>query len=405
VIHALKGVRVLDLTRVLAGPFGAMTLADLGAEVVKIERPDGGDDTRATGPHFVQGESAYFLAVNRGKRSVCLDLSLPEGRATLHALAREADVVIENFRHGVAERLGCDAATLHAINPRLVVCGMTAFGRTGPDRDAPAFDLTLQARGGTMGLTGEPGRLPVRAGPPIGDLAGGLYAAIAICAALVERERTGKGSAIDLSLLDCQVALLTYAASFWLNAGVTLGPQGSAHAHAWPYQAFEAADGPLVVAVFTDTFWPPFCRALGREDWAKDATLARATDRRARAEELLRVIEPALLDEARDVWLARFKREGVPAEAIQSVAEVFADPQVLARAMAQPLEHPRAGSIRVAGSPLTAAEGGTSAAPPLLDADTTEVLRTWLGWDDARIDALRASGVVGRREPLQRRGR
>ena len=396
---------MLDLTRVLAGPFGAMTFADLGAEVVKVERPDGGDDTRATGPHFIHGESAYFLAVNRGKRSVCIDLAHPDGRATLHALAREADVLIENFRRGVAERLGCDAATLHAINPRLVVCGMTAFGRTGPDRDAPAFDLTLQARGGTMGLTGEPGRLPVRAGPPIGDLTGGLYAAIAICAALVEPGRTGKGAAIDLSLLDCQVALLTYAASFWLNAGVSLGPQGSAHAHAWPYQAFETADAPLVVAVFTDTFWPPFCRALGRDDWAKDPALARAVDRRARAEELLRVIEPALLDEGRDAWLARFKREGVPAEAIQSVAEVFADPQVLARGMAQSMEHPRAGAIRVAASPLTAAEGGGSAAPPTLDADTTEVLRGWLGWDDARIDALRASGAVGRREPLQRRGR
>ena len=401
-IGALRGVRVLDLTRVLAGPFGAMTLADLGAEVVKVERPDGGDDTRATGPHFVHGESAYFLAVNRGKRSVCLDLAHPEGRATLHALAREADVVIENFRHGVAERLGCDAAALHAVNPRLVVCGMTAFGRTGPDRDAPAFDLTLQARGGTMGLTGEPGRLPVRAGPPIGDLAGGLYAAIAICAALVERARTGKGTAIDLSLLDCQVALLTYAASFWLNAGAVLGPQGSAHAHAWPYQAFEAADGPLVVAVFTDTFWAPFCRALGRDDWAGDPSLARAADRRARAEELLRVIEPALLDAPRAEWLARFRSEGVPAEPIQSVAEVFADPQVLARGMAQGFEHPRAGPVCVAGSPLAAPEGGEAGAPPVLDADTDAVLRDWLGWDDARVAALRASGAAGARGRLQR---
>jgi len=402
VITALQGVRVLDLTRVLAGPFGAMILADLGAEVVKIERPDGGDDTRATGPHFVQGESAYFLAINRGKRSVCLDLAHPEGRTTLHALARVADVIVENFRYGVAERLGCDAATLHAINPRLVVCGMTAFGRTGPDRERPACDLTLQARGGTMGLTGEPGRLPVRAGPPIGDLAGGLYAAIAICAALYERERTGRGQAIDLSLLDSQVALLTYAASFWLNAGVVLGPQGSAHAHAWPYQAFETADGPLVVAVFTDTFWPPFCRALGREAWANDPSLARAADRRARADALLPAIEATLLDAPRAVWLERFHREGVPAEPIQSVAEVCADPQVLARRMVQRLEHPRAGTVHVVASPLTALEGRTSPAPPVLDADTDAVLREWLDWDDARIEALRARGAIGRRERLHR---
>ncbi len=388
---------MLDLTRVLAGPFGAMILADLGAEVVKVERPDGGDDTRATGPHFLHGESAYFLSVNRGKESVCIDLATPEGRAVLHALAREADVLVENFRQGVAERLGCDAATLHAINPRLVVCGMTAFGRTGPDRAQPAFDLTLQARGGTMGLTGEPGRLPVRAGPPIGDLAGGLYAAIAVCAALVERARTGRGAAIDLSLLDCQVSLLTYAASFWLNAGHVLGPQGSAHAHAWPYQAFEAADGALVVGVFTDAFWPAFCEAVGRDDWARDPSLAHARDRRARQEELLAWLVPALRGRTRAAWLEAFRARAVPAEAIQSVDEVFDDPQVQARAMALTMEHPVAGTVRVASTPLGAGERGPARPPPVLDADTDAVLRRWLGWDDARLADLRARGVVGRR--------
>jgi crotonobetainyl-CoA:carnitine CoA-transferase CaiB-like acyl-CoA transferase len=393
-LTALRGVRVLDLTRILAGPFGTMLLADLGAEVIKVERPGAGDDTRATGPHFIAGESVYFMAVNRGKKSLCLDLATPEGRAVLHDLARRCDVVIENFRPGVAERLGCDAATLHALEPRLIVCGMTAFGRTGPDRDKPAFDLTLQARGGTMGLTGEPGRMPVRMGPPMGDLAGGLYAALAISAALYERTRTGRGTFIDLALLDCQVSLLVYAAAFYLNAGDVLGPQGSAHAHATPYQAFPTADVPIAVAVFTDRFWPGFCRALGEPAWAEDPALRTHTQRRGHPT-LLEAITARLCTRTARAWLDALAREGIPAAPVQGVDAVFADPQVLARGMVAEMEHPTAGRVRAAGSPLRA--GGAEVrypAPPRLGEHTDEVLRDVAGYDAARIAALRARGVV-----------
>lgn len=396
-MNALRGVRVLDLTRMLAGPYGTMLLADLGAEVLKVERPGTGDDIRAVGPHFVRGESVYFLSVNRGKRSVALDLARPEGRALLRRLAARCDVVVENFRAGVAERLGCDAATLMADNPRLIVCGITAFGRSGPDRDLPAFDLTLQARGGMMGLTGDPAGAPVRCGVPMGDLAGGLFSALAVSAALYERERTGAGRFIDLSLLDCQVGLLTYAAGNWLMAGDDMGPQGSGHAHAIPYQRFATRDGHLVVAVFTDAFWPGFCRALGRPEWADDPRFAANAARRGNMGEVLSLIGQRLAEEGTGHWLSRLYAEGVPAGPVQRVSEVCADPQVLARGMVATMEHPTAGAVRAAGDPLRAGEAGREGfrAAPVLGADTDAVLGELLGMGPAELAGLRDMGVVG----------
>lgn len=396
-MNSLRGVRVLDLTRMLAGPYGTMLLADLGAEVLKVERPVGGDDIRAVGPHFVGGESVYFLSVNRGKRSVALDLGLPAGRDLLLRLAGQCDVVVENFRAGVAERLGCDADTLLAANPRLIVCGITAFGRTGPDRALPAFDLTLQARGGMMGLTGDPSGDPVRCGVPMGDLAGGLFAALAVSAALYERERTGLGRFIDLSLLDCQVGLLTYAAGNWLMAGDDMGRQGSGHAHAVPYQRFATRDGHLVVAVFTDAFWPGFCRALGRPAWADDPRFATNVARRTDMEGVLGLIGQRLSEETTGFWLTRLYAEGVPAGPVQRVSEVCEDPQVLARGMIATMEHPIAGTVRTAGDPLRAGEGDRAGfrAAPMLGADTDAVLGELLGLGSAELAGLRAAGVVG----------
>jgi len=396
-MNSLRGVRVLDLTRMLAGPYGTMLLADLGAEVLKVERPGTGDDIRAVGPHFVHGESVYFLSVNRGKRSVALDLARPEGRALLRRLAARCDVVVENFRAGVAERLGCDAATLMADNPRLIVCGITAFGRSGPDRDLPAFDLTLQARGGMMGLTGDPAGPPVRCGVPMGDLAGGLFSALAVSAALYERERTGEGRFIDLSLLDCQVGLLTYAAGNWLMAGDDMGPQGSGHAHAIPYQRFATRDGHLVVAVFTDGFWPGFCRALGRPEWADDPRLATQAARRSNMDEVRSLIGQRLSVDGTSEWLSRLYAEGVPAGPVQRVSEVCADPQVLARGMVATMEHPTAGTVRTAGDPLRAGEAGREGfrAAPVLGADTDAVLGELLGMGSAELTGLRDMGVVG----------
>ena len=396
-MNALRGVRVLDLTRMLAGPYGTMLLADLGAEVLKVERPGTGDEIRAVGPHFVHGESVYFLSVNRGKRSLAIDLSRPAGRDLLLRLAARCDVVVENFRAGVAERLGCDAATLQAVNPRLIVCGITAFGRTGPDRDLPAFDLTLQARGGMMSLTGDPAGDPVRCGVPMGDLAGGLFAALAVSAALYERERTGVGRFVDLSLLDCQVGLLTYAAGNWLMAGDDMGPQGSGHAHAVPYQRFATRDGHLVVAVFTDAFWPAFCRALDRPAWAADRRLATNAARRASLDETLALIGQRLSEDTTARWLARLYEEGVPAAPVQRVSEVCADPQVRARSMIATMEHPVAGTVRAAGDPLRAGEAAPEGfrAAPVLGADTDAALGELLGLDADALAGLRTAGVVG----------
>ncbi len=396
-MNSLRGVRVLDLTRMLAGPYGTMLLSDLGAEVIKVERPVTGDDIRAVGPHFVQGESVYFLSVNRGKRSVALDLSRPEGRALLRRVAARCDVVVENFRAGVAERVGCDAATLMALNPRLIVCGITAFGRNGPDRDLPAFDLTLQARGGMMALTGEPAGEPVRCGVPMGDLAGGLFAALAVSSALYEREKTGVGRFIDLSLLDCQVSLLSYAAGNWLMAGDDMGRQGSGHAHALPYQRFTTRDGHLVVAVFTDAFWPGFCRALGRPEWERDPRMVDNAARRAHAAEVLALIGQRLSEETTGHWLPRLYEEGVPAGPVQRVSEVCADPQVAARGMIATMEHPVAGTVRAAGDPLRAGEAERAGytAAPVLGADTDAVLAELAGVDEAELAGLRGAGVVG----------
>ena len=395
-LDVLRGVRVLDLTRMLAGPYGSMILGDLGADVIKVERPVTGDDIRQVGPHFVRGESVYFLSVNRNKRSLCLDLAHAEGRAVLADLAVGCDVVIENFRAGVAERLGCDHATLSARNPRIISCGITAFGRTGPDRDLPAFDLTLQARGGVMGLTGEPGGAPVRCGVPIGDLAGGLYAAIAINAALYARERTGKGQFIDLGLVDCQVSLLSYAASNWMMAGDDMGPQGSGHAHAIPYQAFETADGWITVAVFTDTFWPGFCRALERPEWVRDPRMATDALRRANRTEVLGLLGARLREEASSKWLPALYAEGVPAGPVQRVSEVCRDAQVLSRNMIAEMDHPAAGPVRAAGNPMKmgAWEHETHRAAPRLGEHSEAVLREVAGYDGARIDDLRARGVI-----------
>lgn len=399
-VSALRGVRVLDLTRMLAGPYGSMILGDLGADVIKVERPDGGDDIRRVGPHFVgeEGglESVYFLSVNRNKRSLALDLSTPEGRAVLADLAARCDVVLENFRAGVAERLGCDHASLSARNPRLISCGVTAFGRTGPDRDLPAFDLTLQARGGVMGLTGEPGAAPVRCGVPIGDLAGGLFAAIAINAALYERERTGVGQFIDLGLVDCQVALLTYAAGNWLMAGDDMGPQGSGHAHAVPYQAFETARGWITVAVFTNTFWQGFCRALDRPSWVDHPRMATNALRRAHLDETLSAIAARLREEPAGHWLPRLYAEGVPAGPVQRVSEVCRDPQVLARGMIAEMRHPTAGLVRAPGNPMKMGDWTreTHRAAPTLGEHSDDVLREVAGYDAAAIEALRAKGVI-----------
>lgn len=392
----LAGIRVLDLSRMLAGPYGSMLLADLGAEVIKIEDPRGGDPMRTMGPPFLDGESAYFLAVNRNKQSVALDLEAPEGRAVFHDLCRVADVVWENFRPGVLARLGCAPETLRALNPRLVVCSISAYGQEGPYRDWPAFDLALQAMGGAMSLTGEEGRPPVRMGLPMGDLAGGLFGALAVVAALLRRAATGEGALIDLSLLDCQVSLLTYVAQYYWADGQVPGRVGSGHASVVPYQAFRTRDGYLVVAVFAEKFWAGFCRAIERPDLVADPRFATNPQRVAHRAELVPQLEALFSARTTAEWLARLQGEGVPATPIQTVDQVLADPQVLLRGMVVELDHPKLGPIKTLGTPLRVAGAPPfrPAPPPALGEHTDRVLGELLGYSPERLAALRARGVV-----------
>ena len=391
------GVRVLDLSRMLAGPYGSMLLADMGAEVIKVEDPDGGDPMRAMGPPFFpDGESAYFLAVNRNKQSVAIDLTLDAGRAVFFDLVRAADVVWHNFRPGIMEKLGCDYATLAALNPRLVMCSISAYGQDGPYREYPAFDLALQAMGGAMSLTGEPGGPPVRMGLPMGDLSGGLFGAFAVAGALFERTRSGTGTHLDLALLDCQVSLLSYMAQYYWTDGRVPQPQGTAHASVVPYQALEASDGHFIVAVFAEKFWAGFCRASERPDWERDPRFATNRDRVANRAAFVAEAAALFPTRARDEWLARLHAEGVPAAPILSVDRVLSDPQVTHRAMTVEMAHPRQGTIPTLGTPLkTLPSAPFTARPPArLGEQTDEILRGVLGYDAARIAALRHARAI-----------
>ncbi len=363
----LSGFRILDLTRMLAGPYATMLLADLGAEVIKVEPPEG-DPIRSMGPPFEpDGRSAYFMAINRNKRSVVLDLHREPERRRFLRLAATADAVIDNFRAGVMERLRLTHADLCRVRPGIVTCSITAFGSDGPYRDLPAFDLILQAMGGGMSITGEPGGPPVRAGIPIGDLAGGMMAATALCAALLHRQRTGEGEHIDLSLLDVQVSLLTYVAQYHLTDGRVPGPVGSAHPSVVPYGAFPTADGWIVVAVFGERFWPPLCRVLGLEQ-----LIERYPDNRSRHADRERVtaaIAERLRTRTTDEWTRELWAAGVPSGPVNTVDRVLRDPQVRHRGMLA-----QDGHRRLLGNPIKTGAPDTFSPAPDLGADNARYL-------------------------------
>jgi formyl-CoA transferase/CoA:oxalate CoA-transferase len=391
------GVRVLDLSRMLAGPYGSMLLADQGAEIIKIEEPDGGDPMRVMGPPFLpDGESAYFLAINRNKKSIALDLTAEAGRRVFHDLVAEADVVWENFRPGVMTRLGCDYATLAAINPGLVMCSISAYGQDGPYRDWPAFDLALQAMGGAMSITGERGRGPVRMGLPMGDLAGGMFGSFAVAGALFRRARTGRGAHVDLSLLDCQVALLSYLAQYFWTDGTVPRPLGSSHASVVPYGALATGDGHLIVAVFAEKFWARFCRAVEHPEWETDPRFATNRDRVANRDTLTALVEQAFLERSTAEWLARLQAADVPATPIQSVDRVLADPQVRHRRMVVEVDHPAHGSLPTLGTPIKV-DGALDlavTAAPRLGQHTDEILIELLKYSGECVAALRQQGVI-----------
>jgi crotonobetainyl-CoA:carnitine CoA-transferase CaiB-like acyl-CoA transferase len=392
-----EGVRVLDLSRMLAGPYGSMLLADQGAEVIKIEEPDGGDPMRAMGPPFLpDGASAYFLAINRNKKSLALDLTSAAGRQVFHELVSHADVVWENFRPGIMTRLGCDYAALSAINPGLVMCSISAYGQDGPYRDWPAFDLALQAMGGAMSITGERGGPPVRMGLPMGDLAGGMFGSFAVAGALYRRGRTGRGAHVDLSLLDCQVALLSYLAQYFWTDGSVPRPMGSAHTSVVPYQALATRDGHLIVAVFAEKFWAGFCRAVERPEWATDPRFLTNRDRVVNRDALMPLVERVFAERTTAEWLARLQGADVPATPIQSVDHVLADPQVRHRRMVVQVAHPDHGPLPTLGTPIKvdgALDLAVTAAPPL-GQHTDELLTGLLKYSGECVAALRQQGVI-----------
>ena len=391
------GVRVLDLSRMLAGPYGSMLLADMGAEVIKIEDPDGGDPMRAMGPPFLpNGESAYFLAINRNKKSVVIDLTQAAGRGVFLDLVRKTDVVWENFRPGVLARRGCDYPALAAVNPGIVMCSISAYGQDGPYRDAPAFDLALQAMGGAMSLTGEEDGPPVRMGLPMGDLAGGMFGAFAVAGALYRRTIAGVGAHIDLSLLDCQVSLLTYLAQYFWTDGRVPRRIGSAHSSVVPYGALPTRDGHLIVAVFAEKFWGAFCRAVDHPEWAQDPRFATNRDRVAHRSVLLPLVERAFAERTTEEWLTRLRQHDVPTAPILSVDRVLADPQVRHRGMVAEVHHRDLGTLPTLGTPIKidGADKVDLDSPPSLGEHTDETLKTVLGYADVRVAELREAGAV-----------
>jgi crotonobetainyl-CoA:carnitine CoA-transferase CaiB-like acyl-CoA transferase len=359
---SLDGLRVLDFTRVFAGPYCTQLLADLGAEVLKIERPGTGDDTRAWGPPFAGGESAYFLCLNRGKRSLELDLTAESGRARGVALAGAADVVVENFRAGWMAERGLGWEALRERNPRLVYCSLTGYGRIGPGAALPGYDFLTQGRAGLMAITGEPDGPPMKVGVAVSDLIAGLHAAVGILAALTDRERTGVGACVDLSLFDCQVAGLANVAANYLVGGSAPARLGNAHPNIVPYQVFDAADGPFILAVGNDAQWRRCCGVLGRPEWAADPRFATNAARVTHRQELVPLLAAEFGRRPRGEWEARLTAADVPAGPVQTVPEVFADPLVAAAGMVQEVSHPTAGPLRLVANPLL--RGETPAGPP-----------------------------------------
>jgi crotonobetainyl-CoA:carnitine CoA-transferase CaiB-like acyl-CoA transferase len=394
----LTGLKVVDLSRVLAGPYCSMALGDMGAEIIKIERPDGGDDTRRFGPPFVEGVSTYYLAINRNKRSVALNLKHPDAKAILWQLIDEADVLLENFRPGALDRLGFDYAACAARNPRLIYCSISAFGHAGlPEWSRrPGYDVIMQGMGGIPSLTGPPDAGPHKVGASIADVVSGMYATQGVLFALMARERTGRGQQVDISMFDGQVSLLTYLATAQLNAGLTPGRLGNRHLSVAPYSTFAAADGHLNLAVANQKLWARFCALLERPDLETDPRFATNADRVRNVDALDALIAPALAARSVTDWLAAFEAVGIPAGPVLTVDQVLAHPQLAARDMIVEMEHPVAGTVRATGIPvrLEGTPGRARTAPPELGADTDAVL-TDLGYDAKAIAALRTSGAVG----------
>jgi len=392
---ALGRVRILDLTHYMAGPYGTMLLAHLGAEVIKIEDPGSGDPMRQAMFHVQDGMSALFVSGNVSKKSLTLSLRCSEGRRIFLDLVRRSDAVMENWRPGALARLGLGWDDLRAANPRIVLASVSGFGQTGPWRDWAAFDLVAQAAGGGMSITGEPGRQPVKAGIAIGDLAAGAFAALGLLAALHRQRETGEGEWVDVSMMDAQLSLLNYVAHRYWASGEVPGAEAAYSPHVVPYQTFATATGPLAVAAYGDHFWPRFCRAVELPELAADPRFETNGLRVQHRDVLVPILEARIAERPREVWLPRLAAEGVPAGPVHRVDEALASPQARARDMVVELEGPSGAPLRVLGTPFKfQASGAALTPPPALGQHTADILRGVLGLDDAAIDALRSQGIV-----------
>ncbi|MCL2656296.1 MAG: CoA transferase [Betaproteobacteria bacterium] len=404
---ALAGLRVLDLSRVLAGPWAGQLLADLGAEVIKVERPGSGDDTRAWGPPYLKdaagrdtSEAAYYLCANRNKESIAIDITQPEGQRLVRELAGKSDIVIENFKLGGLKQYGLDYDSLREANPGLIYCSITGFGQDGPYAARPGYDFLIQGLGGLMSITGrkdgEAGAGPQKVGVALTDVMTGLYATVAILAAVAHRARTGEGQYIDLALLDVQIACLANQDLNFLTTGVAPKRMGNAHPNIVPYQDFPTADGDMIIAVGNDSQFRKLCQLLGHPEWGGDARFATNASRVAHRDELIELLRVETKRRTTAEWIAAFEQAGVPGGPINDLQGVFADPQVLARGLRIDLPHPVAGSAPGVANPIrmSASPVAYRSAPPTLGQHTDEILHRLLGLSEETVAALRNSGVI-----------
>jgi CoA:oxalate CoA-transferase len=392
----LRDVRVLDLTRVLAGPFCTMNLADLGAEVIKIEIPGRGDDSRSFAPTMPSGDSGYFYSVNRGKRSVTLDLRTSEGATVFLELVGKSDVVVENFSPGTMERFGLGYQRLKNVNPKIILCSISGFGQTGPMTSAPAYDIVAQALGGTMSITGSPGGEPGRCGVSVGDLAAALYGVIAIVSALRVRDRDGVGNHLDIAMLDCQVAMLEDALARYSVSGKIPGRLGTRHPSITPFQQFRASDDHFVMGVGNEAIWLRFCDAIAMPELKTDPRFLTNADRTAHHSEIEAILARRFVTQPRDYWLALLTNASVPCAPIANVEEVTRNPHLEARNMILQADHPSFAGLIVPGSPLktTDSEAIPSTRSPRLGENTDEVLSAILGYDELRLLELRRRSII-----------
>ncbi|MDO8473713.1 MAG: CaiB/BaiF CoA-transferase family protein [Dehalococcoidia bacterium] len=393
----LQGIRVLDLSRILSGPFCTMLLSDLGAEVVKVERPGSGDPARILGPR-VGEDSAYFISVNRGKKSITIELSRKEGQALVRAMAPSFDVLVENFMPGTMAKFGLDFTQLSQVNPRLVYASISGFGQDGPYADRPALDIIIQAMGGIMSVTGESPDRPMRPGASLGDSTAGSFAALAVMSALWQRNSTGKGQHIDMSMLDCQVTMMENAFSRYFATGQVPGPLGTRHPAAAPFQAFRASDGNFVVALITDDgdTWRRFCIAIGRADLGEDNRFTTNSGRNNNVALLAVILEDIFGREPVSHWIGRMTEAGIPCGPVNDIKAVSEDPQIKHRNMLTAIPHESAGDWRVANTPFRFSEARTGPAgpSPRLGEHTMQVLSHVLGLSKTKLESLRANGVI-----------